>query len=150
MTTARLTTHIDAPPEVVFDFVCDIDRWPEWDAFADEIVRTSDSPLVAGSTYTEREGKDESHWRVVEFERPGRQRHVGTVPFLGEVSVDIELVPRDGGTDFVQAIDYRVMPRVRPLGRLIELAVVDRYARNGMRRTQQGAKALIEGSSTEH
>ena len=150
MTTARLTTHIDAPPEVVFDFVCDIDRWPEWDAFADEIVRTSDSPLVAGSTYTEREGKDESHWRVVEFERPGRAtpRRDGALP--GRGLGRHRAVPRDGGTDFVQAIDYRVMPQVRALGRLVELAVVDRYARNGMRRTQQGAKALIEGSSTEH
>lgn len=145
MTTTRLTTHLNASPEEVFDFVCDIDRWTEWDAFAEEILWTSDSPLVAGSTYTEREGKDESHWRVVEFDRPHRQRHVGTVPFLGEIAVDMELVARDGGTDFAHEVEYRVLPRLRPIGRLIELVYVDRYARNGMRRTHEAARRLIEG-----
>lgn len=142
------TTHIEAPPEEVFDFVCDIGRWTEWDAFADEILWTSDAPLRAGSTYKEREGKDgESTWRVTEFDRPRRQVHVGDVPFLGEITVEMDLLPRDGGTDFRHAISYEVLPRFRPLGWLIERVYVDRYARKGMDQTHAAAKRLTESDS---
>lgn len=147
MTEQSLTTRIETTPEQIFDFVCDIDRWPEWDAFADEILSASERPLVAGSTYRERSGRDESDWKVVEFERPHRQVHVGDVPFLGPVTVEMTLHPVEDGTEFEHAISYRVMPRLRPLGWLIERLYVDRYALKGMRRTRDDAKRLIESEA---
>jgi len=139
---------IRASRQDVFDFVCDISRWTEWDAFADEILETSDNPLVAGSTYVEREGKnDVSRWRVTESERPRRQVHVGDVPFLGALTVEMELRERDGGTDFDHIVDYEVMPRFRALGWLIEKAYVDGYARKGMARTHADAKRIIEAGA---
>lgn len=144
----ELTTWIDAAPESVFDLVCDIDRWSEWDAFAGEVLWTSDSPLRAGSSYKEREGKNgESLWRITEFERPGRQVHVGQMPFLGAITVEMDLIARDGGTDFRHGLDYEVFPRVRPLSWLIERVYVDRYARNGMVQTHEAAKRLLEAGS---
>lgn len=145
----EMTSVLDAPPETVFDFVCDIDRWPEWDAFAEEIVEASDRPLVAGSTYVERDGKDVSHWRVVEFDRPRRQVHVGKVPFLGEVVVEMDLQPTgDGRTSFHHVVRYAVMPRLRPAGWLVEKVYVDGYARRGMARTHADAKRLIATTPT--
>jgi hypothetical protein len=140
-----MTTPIAASPAEVFDFVSDVYRYPEWDAFADEILAASDSPLVHGSTYRERSGKDESDWKVVEFERPRRQRHLGNVPFLGEVSVEMDLVPTEASTLFRHVIEYHVMPGpLRPLGWLIERLYVDRFARTRMERTHEGARRILE------
>lgn len=140
-----LTTHIQATPERIFDFVCDIDRWTEWDTFAEEILEASDRPLVAGSTYVEKEGKNSSSWTVTEFDRPRRQVHVGQVPVIGTLTVEMDLLPGDGGTDFRHVVSYRVMPGpLRPLGWLLEKVYVNRYALTGMKKTAANAKRLIE------
>lgn len=63
------------------------------------------------------------------------------MPFLGTLTIEMDLVPRDDGTDFRHVIAYHVLPRFRPLGWLIERVYVDRYARNGMDRTHQAASS---------
>ena len=148
MGSVQLTTTIAATPEEIFAFVADVERYPEWDAFADEILAASDSPLRAGSTYRERTGRDESDWEVVVFDRPLRQRHVGMVPFLGEVTVDMELAPMGSTTDFHHAIGYHVMPGLlRPFGWLVERIYVDRYARSRMELTHRAARRILEDRS---
>lgn len=149
MGRVEMTTTIEASPEEIFSFVADVHRYPEWDAFADEILAASDSPLRAGSTYRERTGRDESDWEVVIFDPSLRQQHVGKVPFLGEVTVDMELVPMGTKTDLRHAIGYHVMPGLlRPVGWLIERIYVDRYARSRMSQTHRAARRILEDQST--
>lgn len=148
MGSVELTTTISATAEEIFAFVADVYRYPEWDAFADEILAASDSPLRAGSTYRERTGRDESDWEVVVFDPPFRQRHVGTVPFLGEVTVEMELAPNGTTTEFRHTIGYHVMPGLlRPLGWLAERIYVDRYARSRMSQTHLAARRILEDQS---
>ncbi|MGI8828777.1 MAG: SRPBCC family protein [Candidatus Limnocylindria bacterium] len=145
MGRVEMATPIRATPEQIFEFVSDVHRYPEWDAFADEILAASDSALRKGSTYRERSGRDESDWKVTEFDPPRRQKHVGDVPFLGEVTVEMDLVPRGDVTEFRHAVGYHVMPGfLRPVGWLIERVYVNRYARSRMRQTHAAAKRIIE------
>lgn len=60
------------------------------------------------------------------------------------LSAHLNAAPEDV-FDFVCDIEYRL----RRLGRLVELVYVDRYAMNGMRRTHQAAKELIESSRSD-
>lgn len=143
-----LTTTISATAEEIFAFVADVHRYPEWDAGADEIPAASDSPLRAGSTDRERTGRDESDWEVVTFDPLLRQRHVGTVPFLGEVTVEMELAPNGTATGFRRVSGYHVMPGLsRPLGWLVERIYVDRYARSRMSQTHRAARRILENRS---
>ena len=42
--------HIDAPPDVVWRVMSDIERWPQWTATAESAKRGEDGPLRAGAT----------------------------------------------------------------------------------------------------
>ncbi len=141
-------TEMHTTPDAIWALLCDVRRYPEWDAFADEILSASHDRLQEGSTYRERTGKDESDWTVTLFEPMRRQVHVGQVPFLGEITVAVDLEPHGDRTFFHHEISYHVMPGLlRPIGWLIEKAYVDRYARNNMLQMAANAKRILEGAA---
>ena len=87
------TTQIDAAPDDVWTALCKINRYPKWDAFANEILSASHSRLKFDSTYEERSGMDKSSWRVTLFNPPSVQAHVGTVGFMGKVTREFAIEP---------------------------------------------------------
>lgn len=144
----EMSTPISATPEALWDLLCDVRRYPEWDTFADEVTDASHERLELGSTYQERTGRDLSDWRVTTFDPPRRMVHVGVVPFLGELTIDVVLEPQGDATVLRHAIEYEVMRgRLRPIGRLIEAVYVDRYARTNMAKTHANAKRIVESGA---
>lgn len=46
MREIRVERHIDAPPEVVFQVILDVDRYPEWNVFTPRLTMRSDEVAV--------------------------------------------------------------------------------------------------------
>ena len=147
MPTATASIHVDASPDEVFDFVSDPWRIPEYVSLVLEILEVSDGPLGVGTKITEKAKpgpfKVTTHWEIVEYEPP--HRHV----WRGH-QVDMEMtltksVTREGsGTRYEQWMDYRYMPRFRPLGWLLEKLVVDRTVKKSFEGVVSGIKKTVE------
>lgn len=148
MGRVAISTEMRASPQVIWDLLCDVRRYPEWDPFAHEVVSASHDRLEAGSTYRERTGRDLSDWTVAVFEPLHRQVHVGQVPVLGQITVAVDLEPAGDATTFHHVISYHVAPGgIRPLGWMVEKVYVDRYVRTNMQRLAANAKRIVETPS---
>ena len=69
-----ITTEVDAPPEVVFAVMSEVDRWPEWTPTVTRIERLGDAgvPLAVGGRLRIVQPKVPSaEWTVTALE-PGR------------------------------------------------------------------------------
>lgn len=49
MPTFETDFHVDAPPDVVWEVMTDIGRWPEWTPTVKRVVRDDSGPLRIGS-----------------------------------------------------------------------------------------------------
>jgi len=49
MVTVEIVVNIDRPVEEVFEYLCDVEKEPEWNSMVDEVT-CSDHPLRIGST----------------------------------------------------------------------------------------------------
>ncbi len=96
---------VPAPPERVWELLCDTSRYAEWVDGTEAVTRT-DGPAAPGSTYDEVNPvlgpwKAKSKWTVTEFEAPRRQVHSGTgLPLTSEFLVIFELAPEGDATGF--------------------------------------------------
>ncbi len=70
----EISVEIERPPEVVWAFVSDPERWPEWLDEFEEVVPESDGPVGKGSVfrYTVSPGHRSATIEFVEWE-PGRR-----------------------------------------------------------------------------
>ena len=145
MPSVTASIAINAPQEEVWSLLCKINRYPKWDAFANEIMSASHSRLKAGATFQERSGRDLSDWKVTIFDPPNRQTHVGVVGFIGEVKREFRVEPDGEGAALRQAISFTVMPGVaRPFGWLAEKLFVEGFVRNRLVQSGDAIKALLE------
>jgi carbon monoxide dehydrogenase subunit G len=110
---------VPAPPERVFELLCDTARYPEWVTGTDAVTRT-DGPAAEGSTYDEVNPilgpwKASTHWRVVTHEPPLRTVHrTGDIPLSSEFEV-VMAVASEGDVSEV-TITLRGEPAYGPLG----------------------------------
>ncbi len=117
-----------------------------------EVRDVSDTPLRQGSTYRERakpgprEGSYD--WRVEEWEEPRRQVH-SHASFEMEARLTCLLEESDGGTRYRQVMSYRMLPKLRPLGWVLERAFIQRKMHSDMERFLANAKRIIEGAQGE-
>jgi ligand-binding SRPBCC domain-containing protein len=148
MATVVGTVTVDAPPEVVWDVVSDVERYAELSsAFTDEVRYVSDRPVGEGTVYREYGGigpmKDESEWVITTFTPPTRQVHEGDVGVMTPL-LTIELDPVGEGTQIRQTVEYVVLPEMRPAGWLLERLFVNRTMANGVKATLNNAKRMAE------
>lgn len=142
----RLT--LDAPPDVVFDLMADYERYPEWVAIVEEATLVKGDEIEAGAEYEEVSPlgpfRSTSHWRVTEFDPPEWQVHRGELPF-GPVELRIETRPDgDGGTILDHTVELTALPRLRPLGRLLERLVLVRTFESDMEQSLGTFAELVD------
>jgi uncharacterized protein YndB with AHSA1/START domain len=95
--THRLSVHVAAPPERVFDLWTDLDRMKEWVGGVTRISDVSGPVARVGTRYTVWFGGMRSRTEVLEAERPRRFRtRFGNAILRGENSVTLE--PEGNGT----------------------------------------------------
>lgn len=153
MPKAEASIHIHAPPGVVFDFVADAARIPEYVAFVRDVYEISEGPVGVGTTLKEHAKPGPfpvvTSWRIVEFERPRRQIWSGHQTDM-EMTLTKLIEPIEGGTLYRQVMEYRYLPRIRPLGWLLEQLAVNRKLRIEFARITEGIKTIVESEHKAH
>jgi uncharacterized protein YndB with AHSA1/START domain len=90
-----------ASREQLWSVLGDLDRLPEWLAFADRVSDVSgDASAEPGATYTvkpKRSYEPETRWTVSEVEPGRRQVHVSEMPMFTGVRSMVELADAAGG-----------------------------------------------------
>jgi uncharacterized protein YndB with AHSA1/START domain len=101
----RYSTHVKAPPEVVFDLWTNVERMPEWIGGVTDVVDVSGPVDVAGTRYTVMfGGKTKSPTEVLDAERPRRfVTHFGNWVLRGRNSATFE--PENDGTRLAVTLD---------------------------------------------
>ncbi len=144
MVEVTASGFVAAPPERVWELVCDTARYAEWVEGTDEVTRT-DGPAREGSTYDEVNPllgpwKARSRWTVESLEPPRRQVHHGEgIPLTTEMVVEMEVRPVGEGTEFTQTL--RGTPGAGPVGAAFHRLMRGQVERDN-RRTAENLASL--------
>jgi hypothetical protein len=144
---------VGASPSKVWEFISDIERYPEWIYFVREATPMSEGPVGEGTKYKERAKpgpfESVSEWQITEFEPPRHQTHIGRMPEM-EATLRIRLEPEGEGTRWFHEMDFRMLPRIRPVGWVLERLVVRRKMQADFRRILTTAKSFLERQHATH
>ena len=111
MYTREVSTHIDASPEAVYDYVTDLARHPEWAAAKLELTvgPAGENGLPTFSSVVHTMGSPKAKGRVLKMERPGLFEYESADPSgLYRWTVNIE--PDGAGTNFSQRLTQMEVP----------------------------------------
>ncbi len=147
MANIRVSTHIDAPPEAVFDF---IDQWQNAKRYMERMVRYElvdpEGGTGVGAEFliaVEAAGhKLNGHIRVTEHDRPHR---IAFKTIEGVRVVGAWTITQDGdGSRLVLESDYE--PPGGLIGRLVA-SFIKGNAENDLRRSLANLKRMVEAES---
>lgn len=102
------------------------------------------------TVYRERSGpgfmKSKSDWTIRTFDPPAKLVHVSK-EMAAEATWTLDELD-DSTTRVAQALDFEMMPRFRPLGRLLEVAFATRITQRETERMLQDVKRLAEAGAS--
>jgi carbon monoxide dehydrogenase subunit G len=146
------SAFVPAPPERVWELLCDTGRYAEWVAGTDAVTRT-DGPAREGSTYDEVNPilgpwKAKTSWRVTEFEPPRRQIHIGEgLPLASEFAVVMEAEHEADGTRVTLTLHGK--PALGPIGSAFAALMGGQVDRDNRRSVEAFAELARRELSTE-
>lgn len=144
-----VTIDIAAPPEAVWELMCDPHRYPEFVDTTQRMIDVPDAEFAVGYTYKEFGGIrpffGESTWKVVELEPPLRQVQSGDD---GMVTIDlfIEAERLAAGTRLTHTIELRPRWYMAPLNAILWPLFMKKRAYASMEKTNENVKRIIEAS----
>jgi uncharacterized protein YndB with AHSA1/START domain len=98
---------IDAPPEAVFDYVCNPRSWPEWLA-ASHKIEGLNRALELGQAFREewqiRRGMIALRWKVTESDRPSAWTCEADTDFIGPIVIRYTFESEGGGTRYTRQL----------------------------------------------
>jgi len=144
----EVSVDIGASPKVVWDFVSDLRRIPEWIEDTLKMLSVDPEPARLGTVYRERSRiigplSQVTTWRISAFDPPRFQKHEGRVPMMASTSVSFGLEPLLTGTKFTLVFEYTPG---NPLSSLTDGLFVRKNLERGFRRSLQTLKALVEAA----
>src|SRR5437763_4010518 len=95
-----VTREMSAPADAIWAVLDDLQRLPEWLAFASSLEDASSDRAVEGATYTVKPGgafEPKTHWKIATVEERRRQVHTSEMPMLSGVTSTLELQGTGGG-----------------------------------------------------
>ncbi|MGA7172332.1 MAG: SRPBCC family protein [Candidatus Dormiibacterota bacterium] len=143
MNEFEIASVIDRPPDEVFAYLVNVERYPDWNGNISSAKKTSEGPVGTGSTL-EFVGKMlgrgfESSVVVTEYAANQRFATKTTSgPFY--IEIDYKLEPADGKT----ALTYAVRGESKGFFKLAEPIIV-RVTRKQFEADAESLKALVEG-----
>ena len=145
MAQVKMTEHLDAPIEQVFDLLIDAKRWPEWMSGGMEIKEIVGPLDRAGTRIHEASRflgqKFESWSEIVEVERPRLLKLAGEsagMKFTGT----FQLTPAGQGTDVVAESEYELPAGF--LGHIADRLFLEKAMERDGRHNLENFKALVE------
>jgi len=144
---APITTiiEIDRPPEVVFPYVIDPGKFPEWQrgVLSGSLDREVGVGAICTTTRKIGGGAREIHSRITEYDPPRRWADHGIDgPIRGIVSVDVEPLDDGARSRVTIVLDFEG----HGVGKLLVPLVVQRQAAKDMPQNASRIKAALEAS----
>jgi uncharacterized protein YndB with AHSA1/START domain len=150
----EVSVDIGASPEVVWDFVSNLRRIPEWIEDTRAMLTVEPEPAQQGTVYRERSRivgplSQVTTWKISEFDPPRFQKHDGQVRMMAATSVSFGLEPSaaglpagQAGTKFTLVFEYTPG---NPLSSLSDRLFLKRNLQSGFQRSLENLKRLVEG-----
>jgi uncharacterized protein YndB with AHSA1/START domain len=134
---------IQARPEVVFAYISDLMRHPEWSAGPLKMEAVSGGPVAVGSQYRSVGGPNNrvNDLRVTWYEPPKCFAFTAKDARIGEIAHEFTLQPQDGGT----RLERKVTGMMPPLIAILFQAIL--YPLRGkpqMEKSMNALKAKLE------
>lgn len=137
---------INAPVELVWQCLNDIDHTPEWVTGLEHAQITTAGPFGLGSVYTDynRLGPflQVTQWYITAFEPLTRQVHESVSSVLPSRMV-LNLLPVRGGTHLQMIVEYSFLPRLGPVGRLLENLLMNRLLKQVLAQNQASLETYL-------
>ncbi len=148
MPKVEIEQPIRAPREKVWEVISNIEKAPEWVAVMKSLVETTKNPLEEGAVYRERSKigpkESETEWRVTRFDPPEIQVHECDEPdFQATLTMRVR-EDAEGSSTLFHTTEYRLMPKFRPLGWLVENLFIKRKMYRKLNESVDTCKRLIE------
>jgi len=134
-----VTVEIQASPEIVWNVLRDVERWPEWTPSMKSLRRLDDGPLAVGSRARVRQPKLlPATWRVTELEAGRSFTWVTTMPGV-RATAGHRVEPRAGGSRVTLFLSFAGL--FGPLVGRLTRRLTERY----IQMEADGLKARCEG-----
>ncbi len=148
MPKVEIEKQIDAPREVTWDAISDIEKAPEWVVVMQSLIETTENPVRKGTVYREASKvgpkESETEWKVTQFDPPHVQVHECNEPdFKATLTMQVK-DNGDGSSTLYHATEYQLMPKFRPLGWLLEMLFIKKQMRKNLNESVEKCKQLIE------
>jgi uncharacterized protein YndB with AHSA1/START domain len=153
MTRVGGSVEIAAPRQNVWRVLADPSRHTEFGTFVDEVRFLTEGEAHEGTVYRERSGpgfmKSESEWTITKFNPPEELVHESREKsMIAEATWTLTEVG-SGSTRVTQVLDFRMMPRFRILGWLIEALFAKRMTQRETDRMLQDIKRIAEAGASD-
>jgi uncharacterized protein YndB with AHSA1/START domain len=145
MTHVRMTDHLDAPIERVFELVTDFKRYPEWNVSYAEILDVTGPPVLGTKVRSVMKilgRRMEGTGEIVEIDPPRLIKLTGTGIEGGVLTILQRLTPVGTGTDIEAEIDYELPAGI--IGQIANKLLVEGTVARDLRHSQENFKALVE------
>ncbi len=143
---AEAATIINAPIDVVWNSLNDIEHTPQWVVGLEKAELQTATRFGVGSVYLDynRLGSQiqVTAWRIAVFEPMRRQVHVSTSANLPS-TMTLHLAVEGSGTRLHMTVAYRFMPRLGVVSRALERLVMNRVLSGIVRKNQQNLNAYL-------
>lgn len=148
MPKVAIQKKIQAPRQRVWDVISDIEKAPEWVVVMNSLVESTHNPVREGTVYRERSKigpkESETEWEITRFKPPHVQVHECREPdFEATLTMRVEEL-EPGISILYHTTDYRLMPKFRPLGWLLEMLFIKRLMKKNLQQSVENCKQIIE------
>ncbi len=122
------SVDINAEPDVIWDVLADVERWPEWTASMSRVERLDGDPFGEGSTARVKQPRlPANRWRVTDYVRGESFSWESRSPGVTSLA-EHRIAAREGGGSRVSL----VLTQTGPLARLVGMLggrLIRRYVR---------------------
>ena len=150
MPKVQITKMIKASPEVVWNFISDVEKAPQWVTVMQSLVASTDNPVKEGTVYRERSKvgpkASETSWTITRFEAPRIQIHECRESVFS-ATLTMSLEPIKDQTRLIHTTEYTLLPGFRPLGWLLEKLIVHKSMLLDLHESVEVCKQMIEAEA---
>lgn len=146
MSKVRMTAHLDAPIERVFEIGTDFKHYPEWNVSYEEVREVTPLPLAVGTRIhgvMKLLGRKMDGWaEIVELDPPTFIRFKGVGPESSSITTVYRLTRAGAGTDIEFEAEYELPAGL--FGQVVDRLFLEQAVERALRHSIENFKALVE------
>jgi uncharacterized membrane protein len=148
MTQVRISAHLEAPIDRVFELATDFKRYPEWNVNYVEVPKVLGPTQQLGTrieTTTKLLDRTLTGWsEITEIDQPRQLQLSGVSREGGRLTVEYRFTPIGLTTDAEVQIEYELP--AGPFGKVVDRLFIERAVERDLHHSMENFKALVEAA----